>query len=494
MDSFFEIFLSPWAIRALIASTLVGLTCGVLGVFIVLRNMSLLGDALSHSVLPGIVISFLLFGYNSLGFFVGAIAAGLLSTTLITWIQQNAKTRNDAAIGIVFTVMFSLGIMGISWLNNRENVHLDLKDFLFGNVLSVTAADLTMAVIVCVYSIGTIILFYRYFFATTFQPIVAQVMGISVTATHYLLMFLLSFAVVSAMRTVGVILVVAMLITPASTALLYFNQLKKVVVFSGLIGIISALTGFVLAVFLDSNPGPMMVIVAGLIYGVSVFIAPEKGLLWKWWIQRQQNQKVVQEDIIKWLSKNEINHISDLETMQQNLDVSKNSIARGLHSLVKSGMVKKENDLPHLTLKGEDVAEEIVRAHRLWETFQVNKMGLNNEQIHPEAERLEHKLTPDIVDEVDEKLGFPSTDPHGSPIPRKKTMPNKSLISLNPKQKGKIAQAQLNHDVEGELWEMGLLPETPFSVFSIEKDKVIIEALKKRISIPALLAKKINIQ
>ena len=125
MESFLEILTQPWAIRAITASVLVGLTCGVLGVFIVLRNMSLLGDALSHSVLPGIVISFMFFGYNPLGFFIGALGAGLLSTSLITWVQQNAKTRNDAAIGIVFTVMFSLGIIGISWLNNTQNVHLD---------------------------------------------------------------------------------------------------------------------------------------------------------------------------------------------------------------------------------------------------------------------------------------------------------------------------------------------------------------------------------
>ncbi|MBK7524756.1 MAG: hypothetical protein IPI53_11540 [Saprospiraceae bacterium] len=118
---------------------------------------------------------------------------------------------------------------------------------------------------------------------------------------------------------------------------------------------------------------------------------------------------------------------------------------------------------------------------------------MNEEQIHQEAERLEHKLTRDIVDEVDEKLGYPSLDPHGSPIPPKKFIPEKSLISLNPKQKGKIAQHQLNHDIEGELWELGLMPETSFSVYSIEKDQVVIEALKKRIIIPAQLARQINV-
>ncbi|MBK6783858.1 MAG: metal ABC transporter permease [Saprospiraceae bacterium] len=493
MASFLEILTQPWAIRAITASVLVGLTCGVLGVFIVLRNMSLLGDALSHSVLPGIVISFMFFGYNPLGFFIGALGAGLLSTSLITWVQQNAKTRNDAAIGIVFTVMFSLGIIGISWLNNTQNVHLDLKDFLFGNVLAVSPSDVNMSIVVCLYSITMIILFYRYLFATTFQPVVAQVMGISVKATHYLLMFLLSFAVVSAMRTVGVILVVAMLITPASTALLYFHNLKKVIILSGILGIISAIFGFILAVLLDSNPGPMMVLVAGLLYTVSVFLAPEKGYIRKWWTRKLQNEKVINEDIVKYLHKHDIQHESDYKLMSENLDLKMNIILSRLKSLDRSGMVNMDGGFPHLTVKGVETADEIVRAHRLWETFQVNKMGMNEEQIHQEAERLEHKLTRDIVDEVDEKLGYPSLDPHGSPIPPKKFIPEKSLISLNPQQKGKIAQHQLNHDIEGELWELGLMPETSFSVYSIEKDQVVIEALKKRIIIPAQLARQINV-
>jgi ABC-type Mn2+/Zn2+ transport system permease subunit/Mn-dependent DtxR family transcriptional regulator len=493
MESFFEIMTQPWAVRAVTASVLVGLTCGILGVFIVLRNMSLLGDALSHSVLPGIVISFLFFGYNPLGFFIGAMIAGLLSTSVITWIQQNAKTRNDAAIGIVFTVMFSFGIIGISWLNNTQNVHLDLKDFLFGNVLAVSPADVNMAIIVCLYSVAMIIIFYRYLFATTFQPVVAQVMGISVKAVHYLLMFLLSFAVVSAMRTVGVILVVAMLITPASTALLYFHNLKKVIVLSGVLGMLSAIFGFILAVLLDSNPGPMMVLVAGLFYSISVFLAPEKGFLWKWWNRKKQNEKVVCEDIVKYLRKHEIQQESDYTLLREKLKLSRSNVSSSMRTLVRSGMVNMDNGFPHLTVKGLESAEEIVRAHRLWETFQVTKMGMNEEQIHQEAERLEHKLTKDIVDEVDEKLGYPSLDPHGSPIPPKKFIPEKSLISLNPKQKGRIAQQQLNHDIEGELWEMGLLPETSFSIYSIEKDQVVIDALKQRIIIPARLARQINV-
>src|SRR5688500_20215888 len=132
--------------------------------------MSLIGDALSYAILPGVVVAFVILGYNTLGFFFGSVAAGLLSAVIITWIQQNVKTKNDAAIGIVFTAMFSIGVIGISSIS-RTGVHLDLKDFLFGNVLGVSNEDLIMTGVVMVMVILSIILFYRYLFASTFQQI-----------------------------------------------------------------------------------------------------------------------------------------------------------------------------------------------------------------------------------------------------------------------------------------------------------------------------------
>ncbi|MDX1666989.1 MAG: metal ABC transporter permease, partial [Saprospiraceae bacterium] len=229
MQELIEVFQYEWAQRALLASAMVGVMCGVLGCFIVLRNMSLIGDALAHAILPGVVFAFMIVGYSALGFFVGSVIAGLIAAVGITWIQHNVRTKNDAAIGIVFTAMFSVGVMGISWISRNEGVHLDLKDFLFGNVLGVANQDLYLTALVTVYVLVSVVVFYRYLFISTFQPVVAQTMGISVKMIHYFLMLLLSFAVVASLQTVGVILVVAMLITPASTALLLASRLYKVI-------------------------------------------------------------------------------------------------------------------------------------------------------------------------------------------------------------------------------------------------------------------------
>lgn len=337
-----DILQQEWAVRALIASMLVGLMCGVLGCFIVLRNMSLIGDALAHAILPGVVFAFLIVqAYNTIAFFTGSVIAGLLAAVGITWIQQNVKTKNDAAIGIVFTSMFSVGIMGISWISKNEGVHLDLKDFLFGNVLGVANTDLYLTAGVTVYVLLSIIVFYRYLFVTTFQPIVAQTMGISVQFVHYFLMLLLAFAVVASLQTVGVILVVAMLITPASTALLLSNQLQKVLVISAIIGMISAFLGLIVAIQFETTPGPAMAIVATIIYLLAVFFAPKKGLVFKLIDKRFLQRRIRLEDTLKQIFR--LREVAQLtpETLQHQLGISPSFLQQNLTKLRSKGWLEK---------------------------------------------------------------------------------------------------------------------------------------------------------
>ncbi|MEL7534159.1 MAG: metal ABC transporter permease, partial [Bacteroidota bacterium] len=238
-----ETFQYDYAQRALITSAMVGIMCGILGCFIVLRNMSLIGDALSHAILPGVVVGFMVAGYSVLGFFTGSVIAGLLSAVLMTWIQRNVRTQEDAAIGIVFTSMFALGVMGISWVTRQEGVHLDLKDFLFGNILGIADSDMILTLMVMIFTIICVVAYYRYFFITTFESVVAETLGISVSTMHYFLMLLLSFAVVASLQSVGVILVVAMLITPASTAYLLTHKLKVMLFIAAAVGLLSTTIG-----------------------------------------------------------------------------------------------------------------------------------------------------------------------------------------------------------------------------------------------------------
>lgn len=295
------------------AASVVGIMCGVLGGFVVLRNMSLIGDALSHAVLPGMVLGYVAAGtlgqwllagtmplseihqevatWMPYAYFIGSVLAALLAAVSITWIQNHVRTENDAAIGIVFTTMFAIGVMGISALGS---VHVDLHDALFGNVLGVSDEDLWISISVALLIIAFVLLFYRQLFASTFQPVVAEAMGVHTRTLHYLLMLILSFAVVASIRMVGVILVVAMLVTPAATALLLTDRLPRVIVLAGVIGWVAAAAGVNLSILLNNiPPGPTIVVVSTLLYALAVIFAPKKGLLPKFFHRRSMGRKVL---------------------------------------------------------------------------------------------------------------------------------------------------------------------------------------------------------
>ena len=419
LSELIEILSSEWAIRALIASSAVGFMCGILGCFIVLRNMSLIGDALSHAVLPGIFFAFLFFGYSTLGFFIGSTIAGLFAALAISWIQQNVTTKSDAAIGIIFTAMFSVGIMGISWLNQSEGVHLDLKDFLFGNVLGISNEDIYLTLGVCLYTLVSVVLFYRYLFITTFQATIAETMGISAKTIHYFLMLLLSFAIVASLRTVGVILVVAMLITPAATALLLSDRLRIVIALSSVIGILSAILGLILSILFETTPGPAMTLVATAFYFSAVLFSPSKGLIFKFNQSRVEKKRIIREDILRQVIKNPLEQGMLLSEVSNRLHIPKRQLRASIYKMANSRLIDVTDDKILLTSEGIQKAEQLVRAHRLWETYQVRQMGLNSDQVHDAADKIEHFLSEELLDEIDKELGFPRKDPHDSPIPGK---------------------------------------------------------------------------
>ena len=481
----------PWALRALAASSMVGIMCGVLGCFIVLRNMALIGDALSHAILPGVVAAYVLGLGTTLGFFGGAAIAGLLTAIAITWIQRNVKTKNDAAIGIIFTAMFSIGVIGISRISRRPGDHIDLKDFLFGNVLGVGNDDLYLTAAITVYVLISVAIFYRYLFITTFQPVIAETMGISSSTVHYFLMLLLSFAVVASLSTVGVILVVAMLVTPASTALLLTDRLHKVLVLAALFGLLSAVGGMVMAMLLEMPPGPAMAVMATIFYLIAVFFSPQRGLVFRFFQKRKLQEKIHLEDALKQSFRLQQQEKLTLDHLLQNLGFNKNILLQQLSILRSRGWMDR-NRLA-LTEKGKTEARQLVRAHRLWETYLADQVGLSAEQIHEDAEKYEHLLTDEILDEVDKTLGYPTTDPHGSPIPARRGMPAFSLIQLETAEEGKIAAKQSSEHVTARLWQLGLLPDMPFSVSNREEGFVELEQDGKSIKIPFDLARRIHV-
>lgn len=226
--------------KALITSVVVGIISGIIGSFIVLRGMALMGDAISHAVLPGVAISYIM-GIN---YFYGAVVFGILTALGIGAIDQNSRIKNDASIGIVFSAAFALGIVLIT----KAQSATDLTQILFGNLLHVRTSDMILTIITGVIVLIFVILFYKELLVSSFDETMAQVYGLKTKLIHYGIMILLTLVTVASLQTVGVILVVSMLVTPASTAYLLTDRLSTMIILSSIFGALSLLLAFTLAI------------------------------------------------------------------------------------------------------------------------------------------------------------------------------------------------------------------------------------------------------
>jgi len=259
--------------NALVTAVVIGIVSGAVGCFIILRGMSLMGDAISHAVLPGVAISYIL-GIN---FFVGAIIFGLLSSIIITFIKNNSIIKGDTAIGITFSSFLALGVILIGVANSST----DLFHILFGNILAVQDIDKWLTIGVSGIVLVVIILFFKELLITSFDPLMARAIGMKVNFYHYLLMVLLTLVSVTAMQSVGTILIVAMLITPAATAYLYTNSLKKMIILSSTIGGISSILGLFIGYSFNIAVGSSIVITSAIIFAVSFLVSPKQNFIRK---------------------------------------------------------------------------------------------------------------------------------------------------------------------------------------------------------------------
>ncbi|MCM6932232.1 metal ABC transporter permease [Enterococcus italicus] len=269
MTNFFQGLLEFHFLQnALITAIVIGVVSGVVGCFIILRGMSLMGDAISHAVLPGVALSYI-FGIN---FFVGAIVFGVIASIMITYINGNSIIKGDTAIGITFSSFLALGVILIGVANSST----DLFHILFGNILAVQDSDKWVTIAVSAVVLAFVVLFFKELLLTSFDPVMAQAMGINVSFFHYLLMVLLTLVSVTAMQSVGTILIVAMLITPAATAYLYATSLKIMLMLSATIGACSSVIGLFIGYSFNVAAGSSIVLTAAAFFVISFFISPKQ--------------------------------------------------------------------------------------------------------------------------------------------------------------------------------------------------------------------------
>lgn len=253
---------------ALITAVMVGIMSEIIGSFIILRGMSLMGDAISHAVLPGVAVAYML-GINIL---IGASVFGILAALLIGFVASKSKIKTDTSIGVVFSAFYALGFILISMAESSSNLH----HILFGNILAVSDADIMTTTVVLGIVILFVVIFYKELLVTSFDETYAKTYGLNVQIIHYALMLVLTLVTVSALQTVGIILVVAMLITPATTAFLWTDKLSTMLFLAAGFGIVSSITGLYFSYTFNWASGPAIVIVAAAMFAISFIGVPKQ--------------------------------------------------------------------------------------------------------------------------------------------------------------------------------------------------------------------------
>jgi manganese/zinc/iron transport system permease protein len=420
---------SPVAGRIILVGALTNVACALIGCYLVLRRMSLMGDAIAHAVLPGLVLAFVFFGsLNILPLFIGAALVGLLTTFLTQTLHQFGRVPSDASMGVVFTSLFALGVVLVK--RYVSGMHFDVACVYEGSLSQAALDTFTIAgwelplqlrtvLPVTLLNLGAIALFWKELKISSFDPALSTTMGFTATGMHYLVMALVAVTTVASFEAVGSILVVAMLIVPPATAHLLCDRLARMVLLACVFAILSAVFGYWLAVRWNVAPAGAMAVVAGVMYGLAVLFAPQYGILSTLLRNLQTTLRIFREDLLLMLYRvEEIDPSKRLRPSEALSAVGGGWLARwALSMLRRRGRVQIRDGHLHMTDDGRWRAARLVRGHRLWEAYLVKHLGLPADHVHAPADRVEHFINQPLRDELQKDLHTETRDPHGRNIP-----------------------------------------------------------------------------
>jgi manganese/zinc/iron transport system permease protein len=420
-----------------VAGVLCAVASALLGNFLVLRRMSLLGDAISHAVLPGLAAAFFFSSSrSSMPMFLGAVLTGILTALLTEWIRGLGKVDEGASMGVVFTTLFALGLVMI--VQAADHVDLDPGCVLYGAIEltpldtvrlaghSVPRVVLNLSAVL-VLNLLFILMFWKELKLSSFDPVLATTTGFNARVIHYLLMTLVAVTSVASFESVGNILVVAMFVVPPSAAYLLTDRLGWMVVISVLIAGASGILGHIGALVIPSwfgfhstSTAPMMATSAGALFVLAAVFAPRHGILMRFLRQRMLSWKIFREDILALLFRLEEKSAQRAvrpREIQQLLFTGRLSISVALHWQRIRGLLREKKGAYELTVSGRQKAESVIRAHRLWEQYLVERADIPRERIHDKAERFEHFTDARLRSRLDDETSPSTVDPHGSIIP-----------------------------------------------------------------------------
>ncbi|MBU6414376.1 MAG: metal ABC transporter permease [Planctomycetes bacterium] len=420
----------------MLAATLAAVGCGVLGNFLVLRRLSLMGDAISHSVLPGLVIAFLIASTRSpLIMFAGASIAGIATVVLVELVKKLGRVEPGAAMGVVFSILFALGVLLIESAAVRH-IDLDAECVLHGQLetlvwygapesvaellklstLDAVPRQVTTLAVMATLSLAFIGVFFKELRIAAFDPDLATTQGFNATLMHFLLMIFVAAATVASFEAVGSILVIAMLVCPAATARLLTDRLAAQIGWSVAISLVCGIGGYLAATAVPAmfardavNAAGCISMVAGALLALAIIASPKHGVVTRFIRHKRFAQRIAVEDLLAALYRASEADIESVTPERLAAVLAGHSPSETIARAAREGLVSTHAGTIRLTASGHLAAMNIVRRHRLWEHYLVDEAGFAPDHVHSAAEQLEHVITNPPVG--------PDRDPHGRRIP-----------------------------------------------------------------------------
>jgi len=428
-------FIDSWIV---VTGMLSAMACALLGNYLVLRRMSMMGDAISHAVLPGLAIAFLVTGSReSLPMLVGAVLIGVLTAVLIQGLYRLSGLDRGASMGVIFTILFALGLILIR--QAADHVDLDPGCVLYGaieltplEVYSLFGAEIPRAAVtngaMLIINLLFILVFYKELKITSFDPALATTIGINANVMHYVLMALVAATTIAAFESVGSILVIAMLIVPGAVAHLLTDRLSRMLVLSLAVACLSAVLGHVGAItvpgwfgFRDTSTAGMMAVAAGFLFALVFLFAPQYGVAGRAINQALLALQIIRDDILGFLYRYQELAPDDAPSAKE-ADIHA-ALKIGfptqvaIWDLVRRKLIRKQGDALALSEAGLKAGRNLIRSHRLWEAYLCDKWGYCAEDVHYTAHQLEHFTNSQLQSELDKAAGEPDRDPHRRRIP-----------------------------------------------------------------------------
>mgnify|MGYP006269808099 CR=1 FL=1 len=425
----FFTFSDPNVRMVTLGAMLLGLSAATVGSFTFLRKRALVGDAIAHAILPGVCLAFMWTGEkHPAGLLLGAVVAGWMSLLAMDFMTNHSKLKTDTAIGAVLSAFFGLGILLLTAIQHSGSGNQSgLDQFLFGKAASMTERDVWVFGGVALVLLLVVVAFFKEFKLVAFDPDFARTIGLPVRRLEFVLATITVLSVATGIQAVGVVLMAALLITPAAAARFWTDDIVKMVALAAAFGSLSGLFGAWVSYTAPAMPtGPWIVMLLSVVAVFSVVAAPDRGIWARVRLQRANARKMRRENILKALFQLAMAEQSvedkrsayfTLEEIKRLRPFQAGALERGLRRLKREGLAESGQRGYRLTVAGWRESRRVVRLHRLWELYLTERMHMAPDHVHNTAEAIEHLLTPEVEAALLRELGRPVLDPHESEIP-----------------------------------------------------------------------------